>query len=78
MFRIKYDQRIIIRFLWNERIDAHEITHRFQAQFSKYAYALRTVRFWIVEARLGHQNLYDEIHTRRSLLDDLDAKILLY
>jgi hypothetical protein len=40
---MEYDQKVIIRFLWNERIDAHEITYRFQADFDENAYALRTV-----------------------------------
>jgi hypothetical protein len=67
---------VIIRFLWNKGIDAHEIIHRFQAQFSEHAYALRTVRFWIAEVRLGRQDLDDEICTGRPLLDDFDATIL--
>jgi hypothetical protein len=49
---MKYDQRVIIRFLWNDGIDAHEITHRLQQQFIKHAYALQTVRFWIAEVRI--------------------------
>jgi hypothetical protein len=70
------DQRVIIRFLWNEGIDAHEIVHRLQAQFDEYAYTLRTVQSWITEARLGRQDTHDKIHTGRFPLDDLDAKIL--
>jgi hypothetical protein len=76
VFRMKHDQRMIIRFLWNEGIDAHEITHKLQAQFDEYAYALRMVRFWITEVRIGRQDLHDEVHTEKTLLDDLDAKIL--
>jgi hypothetical protein len=37
---MEYDQRVIIRFLWNEGIDAHKIRHRFQAYFCKHDYAL--------------------------------------
>jgi hypothetical protein len=51
----------------NEGVDVHEITHRFHAQFGENAYALRT---------FCRQDFHDEIHTRRLLLDDLDAKIL--
>jgi hypothetical protein len=40
MFRIEYDRRAIIRFLWNNGIDTHEILHRFQAKFDEHAYAL--------------------------------------
>jgi hypothetical protein len=75
-FRIEYDQRVIIRFLWNERINAHKITHGLQAQFGEHAYTLRTVWFWIAEAWLDRQDLHDEIRTGRPPLDDLDAKIL--
>jgi hypothetical protein len=50
---MEYDQRVIIRFLWTERIGANEITNRLQAQFAEYAYKLRTVRFWIGEVRFG-------------------------
>jgi hypothetical protein len=46
-----YDQRVIIRFLSNERIAADDITTKFQAQFAEHVYKLRTVRFWIGEVR---------------------------
>jgi hypothetical protein len=39
-FRMEYDQRIIIQFLHNEEVDAHEITRRLQAQFGDSSYAL--------------------------------------
>jgi hypothetical protein len=74
---MEYDQRVIIRFLLNKGIYAHEIADRFQGQFDEYAYKLRTVRFLITEIRFGHQDLHDEIRTRKSPLDDLDAKILV-
>jgi hypothetical protein len=75
---MEYDQRLTIRILWNEGIDARRIAHRLQAQFDDHAYALRTIRFWIAEARLGRQDLHDEIRTGRRGLDDLDAKLWLY
>jgi hypothetical protein len=75
-FQMDYDQRVIIRFRWNEGIDAHEMIHRLQTQFSKHAYALRMVQFWIAERQLGRQDLHDEIRTWRPPLDDFDAKIL--
>jgi hypothetical protein len=73
---MEYDQRVIIRFLWNEEIDAHEIAHRLQAQFGEHANKFRTIQFWIAEVRLDHQDLHDEIHTGRPPLGDLDIKIL--
>jgi hypothetical protein len=75
-FQMEYDQRVIIKFLWNEQIDAHEITHRLEAQFGEHVYALRTVRFSIAEAWLDRQDFHDEIRTRRPPLDNLNAKIL--
>jgi hypothetical protein len=76
LFMMDCDQRVVIRFLWNYGIDAKQITARPQAQFGEHAYKLRTVGFWIAEVRFGRQDLHDEIRTRRSRIDDLDAKIL--
>jgi hypothetical protein len=73
---MEYDQRMIIRFFWNEGIDANQITAKFQTQFCEHAYKLRTVRFWIAEVRFGRQDLHDKICTGRPPLDDLNAKIL--
>jgi hypothetical protein len=75
---MEYDQRVIIRFLSNERIAADETTTRLRAQFAEHAYKLRTVRFWIGEVRFGRQNLHDEIRTGRLPLDDVDANILAF
>jgi hypothetical protein len=71
-----HDQRLIIKFLWNERAAACQIAARVQAQFVEHAYQLRTVRFWITEIRRGRQDLHDEIRSGRPPLDDLDGKIL--
>jgi hypothetical protein len=81
---MEYDQRVIIKFLLNERPDAGDIADRLQAQFDEHAYKLRMIQFRITEVWLGHQDLHDEIRTRRPSelqtfrppLDDLDAKIL--
>jgi hypothetical protein len=73
---MEHDQRVIIRFLSNEGIDAHKIIHRLQAQFGEHIYALRTVRFLIAEVRIGHQGLHDEICNGRCPVDDLGAEIL--
>jgi hypothetical protein len=90
---MKYDQRVTIKFLLNEGIDAHDIANRqtdrqtdrytnrqtntLQAQFNEHAYKLRTIQFWNTELRLDCQGLYDEIRTGRLPLNDLDAKILM-
>jgi hypothetical protein len=57
--------------------DFRQISDIFQAQFDEHAYQFRTIRFWIAETRLGRQDLHDKICTGRSLLDDLNAKILV-
>jgi hypothetical protein len=73
---MEHDQRVIIKFLWNERVDARQIVVRLQEQFVEHAYRLRIVEFWITEIWCGHQDLHDEIHSGRPPLDDLDGKIL--
>jgi hypothetical protein len=73
---MEHDQRVIIRFLWNEQVNVHKMTHRFQAQLSEHAQTLRTIQFWITEAWLGCQDLFDEIRTRRPPLGNFDIKIL--
>jgi hypothetical protein len=73
---MEYDQRGIIKFLWNDGIDVHDIADRLQAQFAEHAYKPRVIRFWIAEIWLSRQDLHDEIRTGRPPLDDLDTKIL--
>jgi hypothetical protein len=51
---MEYDQRIIIKFLWNDVADARQIVTRFQAQFGERSHQFRTVQFWIAEIRRGH------------------------
>jgi hypothetical protein len=70
------DQRMIIKFLLNERINAHEIAHKIQTQSEEHVYTLRTIRFWIAQIWFGRQDLHDEIRPGQSPLDDLDAKNL--
>jgi hypothetical protein len=77
-FGMVYDQRVIIKFLYNEGADGRDIATTLQANSAEHAYQLRTVQFWITEIRLGRQDLHDELRTGRPLLDDLDAKILVF
>jgi hypothetical protein len=76
-FGMEYDQRVIIKFLWNEGADIHQSAARLQVQFAEHAYQLPTVQFWITEMRHGRQYLDDEIRNGRPPLDDLHSKILV-
>jgi hypothetical protein len=53
MNRWSDDQRVIIKFLWNEEADARDTAEGLQAQFDEHAYQLRMIRFCIAEAQLG-------------------------
>jgi hypothetical protein len=74
---MEYGQRVVITFLLDERADTHDIRERLQERFTEHASTLQKVQFWIVEIWLGHQDLHDEICTRRPPLADLDAKIMM-
>jgi hypothetical protein len=76
MFGMDHDQRVLIKFVWNDGADARQIAARLQAQFVEHACQLGTVQFWIAEIRRGRQYLHDEIRSARAPLDNLDSKIL--
>jgi hypothetical protein len=48
---MEYEQRLTIKFLFNEGADARQIAERVRAQFHEGAYVLRTVQFWITDLR---------------------------
>jgi hypothetical protein len=50
---MEYEQRIIIKFLTNESVEAHEIHMRLNAEFGAQTYALRTIEFWVHEIQRG-------------------------
>jgi hypothetical protein len=76
-FPTEYDQRVIIKFLRNEKVNISEIKHRLQGQFHEEVCLLRIVQFWIGKRRRGHQDLYDGLRPRRFLLDNFDIKSLV-
>jgi transposase len=59
------EQRLIIKFLFNDGLDADQITEKLSAQFNEDAYSLRTVQLWIGELRRGRQDLYDALRSGR-------------
>jgi hypothetical protein len=63
---MEYDQRVIIKFGLNKRIDVRNMADRLQAKFSEYTSQLRTVQFLITEVELSHHDLHDEIRSGRS------------
>jgi hypothetical protein len=75
-FGMDHDQRVIIKFLSNERSNASQITDKLQAKFGQYDYQLQIVNFWITEMRGGRQGLHQEIRSGRRPLDDVNGKSL--
>jgi hypothetical protein len=73
---MQYDQKVIIKCLWNDEADARNIADRLQAQFGEHVYQLRTIWFWIASVWIGRSDVRDEIRTGSAPLHDLDAKIL--
>jgi hypothetical protein len=48
---MKSEQRVIVKFLFNDRLDARQITEELRVQFHENAYSFHTVRFGIGEVR---------------------------
>jgi hypothetical protein len=76
-FGMKYDQRVIIKFLWNEGTDVCDIAKR-QTSGTVWWTCLSISNDLILDYRgtIRRQDLHDEICTGRLPLDDLNAKIL--
>jgi transposase len=70
------EQRLLIKFLFNDGLDAHEITEKLSAQFNENAYSLRTVQFWVGELRRGGQDLHDAPRSGRPPDEHLATRIL--
>jgi hypothetical protein len=46
---MEYEQRVIIKLIFNKGADARQIAERLRAQFHEDAYPLRAVQFWVTE-----------------------------
>jgi hypothetical protein len=69
-----HDQRVTIKFFWNEEAGARDISARFQTQFGDDSCRLQTISFWIAKAWLACQDLHDDIPIGRPPPDDCDKK----
>jgi hypothetical protein len=72
---IEYNQQVIIKFLVNDGLDAHQIAPKLAAQFGEDAYPLRTVQFWIDKARKGRENLHGAPRSETLRQVDLISRI---
>jgi hypothetical protein len=51
--QMEYDQRVIIKFLFNDGLHPRQIVEKLEAQFHEHAYSLCAVQFWIGEMQRG-------------------------
>jgi hypothetical protein len=49
--RMEYEQRVIIKFLFNDGLDPRQLVEKLEAQFHEDGYSLRAVQCWIGEVR---------------------------
>jgi hypothetical protein len=72
-----FEQKVIIRFLFKEGVDANDIHTRLLAQFGDETYSLRSVQPWCQYVRQGRELMHDEPRSERRPFDFLDIQILL-
>jgi hypothetical protein len=58
--RMEYEQRVIIKFLFNDGLNPRQIVKKLESQFQKDGCSLRTVPFGIGEVRRGPEDLSSE------------------
>jgi hypothetical protein len=73
---MEYEQRVIVRFLYRERVAQDEIHRRLKAQFADDAYSLRSVQHWYQFVWQGREDLRDDDRLGRLTLDFVDSKII--
>jgi hypothetical protein len=72
---MEYDQRVTIKFLFNERCDASQIVERFETKFHEDAYSLWNVQFWIGKIKRRREDLHDGQRSGRISIENLTAQI---
>jgi predicted alpha/beta-fold hydrolase len=73
---MKYGQRVIIKILTNEPVDAHEIRTKLSAQFGGQTYALHMIQFLVREIQRSREDFLDEHRSGRPAPDYIDTKII--
>jgi hypothetical protein len=73
---VERNQRVVIRFLTNESVDAQKIVRRRSTRFEKHASTVRTVPFWMPKLHGGREDLRDEHRASRPLQHHRHAKIM--
>jgi hypothetical protein len=71
-----FEQRVIIRFLSKEDVDATDIRTKLLAQFGDEAYSLRSVQRWCQDVRQGRELIQDEPGSGRPPVGFLEIEIL--
>jgi transposase len=68
------EQRVMIKFLFNDGLNPPQIVEKLEAQFHEDAYSLRAVQFWIDEVRRSREDLDDEPRRGRPSEEHTTAK----
>jgi hypothetical protein len=73
---MNFEQRVIIRFLFKEGVDANDIHLRLLARFGDDVDSLRNVQRWCQYVRQGRELMHHEPRSGRPPVDFLDIQIL--
>jgi hypothetical protein len=73
--RMEYEQRVIIKFLFNDGLDPRQIVKKLESQFQKDGCLLPAVQFWIGEVRRGREDLLNELWPGSPSEEHITSKI---
>jgi hypothetical protein len=71
----EYNQRVIIKFLHDDRLNTDQITDELRPQCREDLLSLRGVQFWIAEVRRSREDFDDDHRPGRPFAEDLTPKI---